>query len=163
MSDQVIYLTQQWLEKLQEELRSLKEEKRIEIAEKLKEAISFWDLSENSEYEDARNEQAQVELRITELEDQLKRVEIIKEEAKTTKGEKKVNMGMTVTIQEVVSKEKEIYKIVGTTEADILAETPRISNESQVGKSILWKKKGDGFKLKNGTGEQIEYTILEVA
>ena len=77
MSEQVIYLTQQGLEKLQEELRSLKDEKRIEIAEKLKEAISFWDLSENSEYEDARNEQAQVELRITELEDQLKRVEII--------------------------------------------------------------------------------------
>ena len=84
MSEQIIYLTSEGLEKLKEELRSLKEEKRIEIAEKLKEAISFGDLSENSEYEDARNEQAQVELRITELEDQLKRVEIIKEEKKTT-------------------------------------------------------------------------------
>ena len=83
MSDQIIYLTQEGLEKLQEEFRYLKEEKRIEIAEKLKEAISFWDLSENSEYEDARNEQAQVELRITEVEDQLKHVEIIQEEKKT--------------------------------------------------------------------------------
>lgn len=161
MSDQVIYLTQKGLEKLQEELRYLKDEKRIEIAEKLKEAISFGDLSENSEYEDARNEQAQVELRITELEDQLKRVELIQEEA--GKGAKKVNMGMTVTIQETGAKDKEVYKIVGTTEANILAETPRVSNESPVGKAILGKKKGDNFKLKNGAGDQVEYTIVDVA
>jgi transcription elongation factor GreA len=139
MSDQIIYLTQEGLEKLQEEYRSLKEEKRLEIAEKLKEAISFGDLSENSEYEDARNEQAQVELRITEVEAQLKRVELIKEE-KTT-GAKKVNMGMTITICETGSKEEEKYKIVGTTEANILAELPTISNESLVGKAVLGKKK----------------------
>lgn len=161
MSDQIIYLTQEGLEKLQEELRYLKDEKRIDIAEKLKEAISFGDLSENSEYEDARNEQAQVELRITEVEDQLKRVELIKEE-KTT-GAKKINMGMTITISETDSKEKEVYKIVGTTEADILAETPTISNESPIGKAILWKKKWDSFKLKNGGGSSVEYKILEVA
>mgnify|MGYP001948857103 CR=1 FL=1 len=162
MSEQIIYLTSEGLAKLQEELRFLKEEKRIEIAEKLKEAISFGDLSENSEYEDARNEQAQVELRITELEDQLKRVEIIQEEKKST-GSKKVNMGMLVTIQESGAKEKEKYKIVGTTEADILAEIPTVSNESPIGKAILWKKKGDSFKLKNGAGNSVEYTILEVA
>lgn len=162
MSEQIIYLTQEGLEKLQEELRSLKDEKRIEIAEKLKEAISFGDLSENSEYEDARNEQAQVELRITELEDQLKRVEIIKEEKKSG-GAKRINMGMLVTISEAGSKDKETYKIVGTTEADILAETPTVSNESPIGKAILWKKKGDDFKLKNGAGKSVEYTILDVA
>ncbi len=161
MSDQRIYLTQEGLTKLQEELRSLKEDKRIEIAEKLKEAISFWDLSENSEYEDARNEQAQVELRITELEDQLKRVEIIKEEK--TSGGKKINMGMLVTIQEVGSKEKQQYKIVWTTEADILAKVPTISNESPVGKALLWKKKGDNFSLKNGAWAMGEYKILEVS
>jgi len=161
MSDQVIYLTQQWLEKLQEEFRYLKEEKRVEIAEKLKEAISFWDLSENSEYEDARNEQSQVELRITELEDQLKRVEIIKETKKS--GAKKVNMGMTVTISEKDSKEKEVYKIVGTTEANILSEVPKISNESPVWKAILWKQKWENFSLKNGAGQSVEYTILEVS
>lgn len=161
MSDQVIYLTQEGLEKLKEELRFLKEEKRIEIAEKLKEAISYGDLSENSEYEDARNEQAQVELRITELEDQLKRVEIIQEGSK--KWAKRVNMGMTVTIQETGAKEKEVYKVVGTTEANILADTPRISNESPVGKAILGKQKWDSFTLKNGAGEKMEYTILEVA
>lgn len=161
MSEQIIYLTVEWLAKLQEELRSLKEEKRIEIAEKLKEAISFGDLSENSEYEDARNEQAQVELRITELEDQLKRVEIIKEEKKIA-GAKKINMWMVVTIQESGSDKSESYKIVGTTEADILAEIPTISNESPIGKEILWKKKGDTFKLKNGAGNSVEYTVLDV-
>ncbi len=162
MSDQIIYLTQEGLEKLQEEYRYLKDDKRIEIAEKLKEAISFGDLSENSEYEDARAEQAQVELRITEVEDQLKRVELIKEDKKTT-GAKKVNMGMTITVCETGSKEKEQYKIVGTTEADILAEIPTVSNESLVGKAVLGKKKWDMFKLKNGAGESIEYKILEVA
>lgn len=163
MSDQIIYLTQEGLEKLQEEFLYLKEEKRIEIAEKLKEAISFWDLSENSEYEDARNEQAQVELRITEVEDQLKRVEIIKEEKKTKTGDKKVNMGMTITIQENGVKETEVYKIVGTTEADILAELPKVSNESQVGKALLWKKKWESFTLKDGASVGVEYKILEVA
>jgi len=162
MSEQLIYLTQEGLEKLQEELRSLKEEKRLEIAEKLKEAISFGDLSENSEYEDARNEQAQVELRITELEDQLKRVEIIKEEKKSGWA-KKINMWMLVTISQDWEKEKESYKIVGTTEADILAETPTVSNESPLGKAILWKKKWDSFKLKNGAGKSVDYKILEVA
>lgn len=161
MSDQVIYLTQEGLEKIQEELRHLKEEKRIEIAEKLKEAISFWDLSENSEYEDARNEQAQFELRITELEDQLKRVEIIQEGKKT--WAKRINMGMIVTLVEVGSKDEERYKIVGTTEADILADTPTISNESPIGKELLGKKKGDVFTLKNGGGWVQEYKILEVA
>ena len=67
-----IYLTKEWLEKLQQELEHLKTVRRLEIAEKLKEAISFWDLSENSEYEDARNEQAQVEHRIIDLEEHLK-------------------------------------------------------------------------------------------
>lgn len=161
MSEAVIYLTQEGLEKLQEELRFLKDEKRVEIAEKLKEAISFWDLSENSEYEEARNEQAHVELRIIELEDQLKRVQIIQEEG-SVKWEKKINMGMTVHIQEVGSKEKEQYKIVGTTEANILAEVPKISNESPVGKALLGKKKGDTFELRNGAGESVSYMILDV-
>jgi len=160
MAEAVIYLTQEGLEKLQEEFRYLKDEKRLEIAEKLKEAISFWDLSENSEYEDARNEQAQVELRITEVEDQLKRVELIKETTKS--GVKKVNMGMTVTLQESGEKETEVYKIVGTTEANVLAEVPTISNESPVGKALLWKKKWDSFKVKNRGGETIEFKIISV-
>ncbi len=163
MPDSFIYLTQEGLEKLQEEYRYLKEDKRVEIAEKLKEAISYGDLSENSEYEDARNEQSQVELRITEVEDQLKNVKLIEEDTKTKSWEKKVNMGMTVTVQEEGNKDKDTYKIVGTTEADILADVPKVSNESQFGKSLLGKKKGDTFSLKNGAGESISYKILEVA
>jgi len=72
-------------------------------------------------------------------------------------------MGMTISIQEVGSKEKETYKIVGTTEANILSNVPKISNESPVGKAILGKQKGDAFELRNGAGESIKYTILDVA
>ncbi len=157
MSDNVIYLTQEGLGKLQEELQQLKEVKRVEIAEKLKEAISFGDLSENAEYEEARSEQAQVELRITELEDQLKRVELIKEDG--AKKENKITIGMTVTIENLENKEKGTYQIVGTTESDILAETPRISNESPVGQAVLGKKKGDTVKVKAPSGN-FEYKIV---
>jgi len=153
-----ILVTQEGLLKLQEELEQLKNVKRIEIAAKLKEAISFWDLSENSEYEDARNEQAQVELRISDLEDQLKRVEIIKETANKTE---KVNMWSIVWIQNTDSNEKETLKIVGSTESDILAETPMISNDSPVWSSLLWKKKWDKVKVKVQSGT-FEYKILSI-
>lgn len=153
-----IFLTQEWLVKLQEELENLKNVKRVEIAAKLKEAISFWDLSENSEYEDARNEQAQVELRISDLEDQLKRVEIIKEAH--DKWEK-INMWSIVEIQNIDTKEIEILKIVGSTESDILAETPMISNECPVWSALLWKKKWDKVKVK-AKSESFEYKILSI-
>ncbi len=152
-----IYLTQEWLNNLQEELRSLKEEKRIEIAEKLKEAISFWDLSENAEYEEARNEQAQVEKRIADLEEQLKDVELIDE----TENHDKVTMGSQVTIESVDGGEVQSYKIVGSTEANILAETPMISNESPVGKALLGKKVGDKVKV-NAPAGKFEYKVTEI-
>jgi len=154
---QTIYLTQEGLDNLKLELETLKTVKRVEIAEKLKEAISFWDLSENSEYEDARNEQAQVELRITELEEELKYVEIIKED----NDHDKVNMGALVTIQNIWDKEIETYKIVWSTEADILAKTPMISNDSIIGKALLGKKIGDKIKVKTHSGS-FEYEILEI-
>ena len=153
-----ILVTQEGLHKLQEELEHLKSVKRVEIAAKLKEAISFWDLSENSEYEDARSEQAQVELRISDLEDQLKRVEIIKE---TADKKERVNVGSTVEIQNVESKEKETLKIVGSTESDILADTPMISNDSPVGKSLLGKKKWDKVEVEAHSGK-FEYKIVSV-
>lgn len=156
--DNVIYLTEEWFKKLKDELQHLKDVKRVEIAEKLKEAISFWDLSENAEYEEARNEQAQVELRITELEEQLKNVKIIKEDAKQ---DNKVNMWSLVTILDKEEKTKQTYKIVGSTEASILAEIPRISNESPVWKALLGKKKGDVVKVK-ALSWNFEYEILEI-
>lgn len=155
--ENAIYLTQEWFENLKKELQTLKDVKRVDIAEKLKEAISFWDLSENAEYEEARNEQAQVELRITELEEQLKNVQIIKEDGK----DNKVNMGSIVTIVDVEEKTEATYKIVGSTEAMILAEMPRISNESPVWKALLWKKKWETVKVK-ALSWNFEYKILEI-
>lgn len=153
-----IFLTEEWLIKLQEELEHLKNVKRVEIAAKLKEAISFWDLSENSEYEDARNEQAQVELRISDLDDQLKRVEIIKEAHDKTE---KINMWSLVELQNLESKEVEFFKIVGSTESDILAEPPMISNDSPVWNALLWKKKWDKIKVK-WKANSSEYKILSI-
>ncbi len=152
-----IYLTQEWLNNLQEELRSLKEERRVEIAEKLKEAISFWDLSENAEYEEARNEQAQVEKRISDLEEQLKDVELIDE----SENHDKVTMGSQVTVENTESGEVQSYKIVGSTEANILAETPMISNEAPVGKALLGKKVGDKVKV-NAPAGKFEYKVTEI-
>lgn len=158
MEAQVIYLTQEGLLKLQEELKNLKEVKRIEIAEKLKEAISFWDLSENAEYEEARNEQAQVEKKILDLEEQLKHVEIITEESHTAGT---VGMGAEVEVKLVWEKEKQTYLIVWTTEADILATPPKISNDSPIGIALMWKKKSQKVKVKAPAGT-LEYEILAI-
>lgn len=159
MSD-IIYLSKDGLAKLKDKLVDLKEVKRVEIAAKLKEAIEFGDLSENAEYEDARNEQASLELEISEIEDQLKHVEII-QEAKTAKWSV-VNIGSTITIESLADKETSSYTIVGTTEADILhGETPKISNESPIGKALLGKKKLDIIKISAPAGSA-EYKILDI-
>ncbi len=144
MAENLTYITQEWLLKLQEELQFLKNNKRVEIAEKLKEAISFWDLSENSEYEDARNEQAQVEKRIIDLEEQLKTLVLVDE----TKDENKVKIWALVTLLDLEKNETEKFKIVWTTESDILSSPAKISNESPVWKAIIWKKKWDKVKVK---------------
>lgn len=157
---EIIYLTHEWLDKLQGELHYLKNEKRIEIAEKLKEAISFWDLSENAEYAEARDEQAAVESRILELEEQLKNVQIIED---SKKKENKVSIGSKVVIVGVNgndSKEEE-YVIVGSKEADILNVPAKISNDSEVGKALIWKKKWDIAIVKSQAWVN-EYKILEI-
>ena len=153
-----IYLTQEWLHNLEKELEHLKTVRRVEIAEKLKETISFWDLSENSEYEDARNEQAQVEHRIADLEEQLKNVEIIEEAAEWWE---RVNIGSIVEIQNIEKKEKETLKIVGSTEADIFSEPKRVSNESPIWSALLWKKEWTKIKVK-AMWWDYEYKILSI-
>lgn len=153
-----IYLTKEWLEKLQQELEHLKTVRRVEIAEKLKEAISFWDLSENSEYEDARNEQAQVEHRIIDLEEQLKEVEIIEESEE--KGWR-VSIGSLVEVENLETNEVENLKIVGSTEADIFSEPKMISNESPIWVAILWKKIWTKVKVQ-ALGGTFEYKILDI-
>lgn len=157
MSEKKILLTREGLAELQEELRSFKEEKRIEIAEKLKEAISYGDLSENAEYQAARDEQAQIELRIDELEEMLKpgNYDLI-DETKKRKGD--VHVGSTVVL-ETPEKESFTYTIVGSQEANILEN--KISNESPIGKALIGKNKNDQV-IFTAPGGQQEYVIISV-
>lgn len=159
MLDKKILLSQEWLAELQNELHSLKTEKRQEIADKLKEAISFGDLSENAEYAAAREEQAHVETRISELEEMLKpgNYEIISDKKAKKSG---INIGATVTIRENNSNEEFTYKIVGSQEANILE--GKISNESPLGKAILGHNINEVISINPPSGKVIEYTIISV-
>lgn len=157
MSDQKILLTQEWLAELLEKLRVLKEERRIEVAEKLKEAISFSDLSENAEYQEARDLQAQVELRISELEDMLKpgNYEIIDTESKKKNN---IHVGNIVTVRyekDGVTQE-ETYTIVGSQETNIFEK--KISNESPIGKALIGKRVNDTVEVRAPSGV-MKYTI----
>lgn len=157
MADKTILLTREGLGELQSELRILREEKRVEIADKLKEAISYGDLSENAEYQAARDEQAQVELRISELEEMLKPggYEIIDEKKKKTG----INVGSVVTLEETERKETITYTIVGSQEASIL--DGKISNESPIGRALIGKNTGDTITVLAPSGKT-EYSILKV-
>lgn len=150
-------LTADGLAEIQKELATLKEERRIEIAEKLKEAISFGDLSENSEYEDARNEQAQVELRIIELEEILKNYELV-DAKKTARKNNVVAIGSIVVVKNEDG-ETETYKIVGPTETDIFEK--KISNESPIGAALIGKALGETASGKSQAGA-FAFEILEL-
>lgn len=156
-----IFLTQEGLVQLQDELKFLKEVRRWEVAEKLKEAISYGDISENSEYDDARNQQAQVEFRIGEIEEILKNYELIEEQHDSKQA--KVSIGSDVSIKWLTEKqkgEKETFQIVGSMEADIFDR--RISNDSPIGKALLGKKVGDVVKGRAPFGE-FEFEITKIS
>ncbi len=154
-------VTKEGLKKLKDELDELKTVRRKEVAQRLKEAISYGDLSENSEYEEAKNEQAFVEGRILELEQKIKNAKIIAEKKMDTKRGKMIDIGSTVTLQNVTENEdSEKYTIVGTTEADPLEH--KISNESPIGKALLGRQKGDTVEVPTPSG-LVEYEILQVA
>lgn len=157
--DKVTLVTREGLEKLKEELNYLKEVKRKEVAERIKEAISYGDLSENSEYEESKNEQAFLEGRILELEEKIKHAKIIDERHKKTAS---VQIGSKVVISTTDSKgalREQEYTIVGSTEADPLSF--KISNESPVGRALLERKVGDLVKVKVPAG-QIQLKVLKV-
>ena len=158
MADKSILLTRDGLTELQNELRILREVTRVEIAAKLKEAISYGDLSENAEYQAARDDQAQAELRIAELEEMLKpgSYEIIDEKKKKTG----INVGSVVTLEDTEKKETITYTIVGSQEASIL--DGKISNESPIGRSLIGKNTGDSVTVISPSGKT-EYSILKVA
>ncbi len=160
-SDDLTLITKEGLRKLKEELDYLKTVRRQEVAQRLKEAISYGDLSENSEYEEAKNEQAFVEGRIIELEQKVKNAKIITEKKADIRHIKEVDIGSTVTVaNRTDNDDPETYTIVGSTEADPLEH--KISNESPIGKALLSKKKGDTVEIASPSGK-IEYEILGVA
>ncbi|MCK5460383.1 transcription elongation factor GreA [Candidatus Gracilibacteria bacterium] len=150
-----VLITKSGLEKLKIELKELKTIGRKEVSERLAEAISYGDLSENSEYDEAKNQQAFIEGRILELESQVKNAKIIEESV--DKGI--VQIGSTVGLKRLDEKEKHEYTIVGSTEADPIMR--KISNESPVGAAILGKKKKDKVKI-IAPGGTFTYEILEV-
>ena len=151
-----VKLTEDGKKKLQEELEYLKTAGRTDIAEKIKTARGYGDLSENSEYDEAKNEQAKIEARIIELESLLKNVEIITD----IKGAaKSVVVGIKVTVRnEKTGKESE-YRIVGSPEAD--PSNGKSSDECPVGKALMGKKVGDIAVAETATGE-IEFTIVSI-
>lgn len=157
--DDKTLVTKEGLKKLVDELDTLKNVRRREVAQRLKEAISYGDLSENSEYEEAKNEQAFVEGRILELEMKIKNAKIISDKASGSRG-KEVNIGSTVTIVAKGEDDKEEYTIVGATEADPFEK--KISNESPIGKALLGKVKGDVVPVATPSGE-IYYEVVKVA
>ncbi|OGC81358.1 MAG: transcription elongation factor GreA [Candidatus Abawacabacteria bacterium RBG_16_42_10] len=151
-----ILITKEGLEAIKVELDNLKNVRRKEVAQRLKEAISYGDLSENAEYEEARNEQAFVEGRILVLDQQIKHAKII---SGTKKHVKVIQVGHTVVLRNKANSQKEQYIIVGSTEADPLK--GKISNESPVGKSILGKGIGEKVTLAVPEG-RASYEILKI-
>lgn len=155
MQEEETLLTKEGYDKLKEELEYLQNDKRDEIAARIKIAISFGDLSENSEYEDAKNEQAHLEGKIAELENKLFNVKIIEEGGHS----KKVQVGSRVRVENIDKKEEITFTIVGSMEFD--PEKLKISNESPVGKNMLDKKVGAVVKVKLPSGTS-QYKILEI-
>ena len=151
-----IILTDEGLKKLEEELEQLKTVKRKEIAEKIKEALSFGDLSENSEYDEAKNEQAFVEARILQLEATLKNVRVLDDDELNTEI---ISVGSKVLLKDIEFDEEVEYQIVGSTEAD--PANGKISDESPVGKALLGKKLGETVTVEAPIGD-ILYEVLGI-
>ncbi len=154
--EKTIRLTDEGLKKLQDELESLKTTGRADIAEKIKIARGYGDLSENSEYDEAKNEQAKIEARIVELEAMLKNVEIIEE----TGDINSVNLGNKVTILDVEFNEECEYSIVGTAESD--PALGKISDESPVGKALIGHAVGETIVAETPAGE-LKFKILKIS
>ncbi|MDD3692388.1 MAG: transcription elongation factor GreA [Oscillospiraceae bacterium] len=149
-------ITDEGLKKLEKELEELKTVRRKEIAERIKTALTFGDLSENSDYDDAKNEQAIVESRINEIENQLKDVHVLDENAISTEM---VHIGSRLRVKDCETGEEEKYQIVGSTEANPLG--GRISDESPVGKAFLSHKAGDVVEVSTPSGI-VKYEIVEI-
>lgn len=156
MSDKEVLLTPDGLKRLEEELENLKSVKRREVAERIKIAIGYGDISENSEYEDAKNEQAFIEGRIITLEKMLRNARIINNDEIDLDT---VSIGSTVVVEDLEFGDVVEYTIVGTAESDPL--NNKISNESPVGRTIIGKKKGAVVEVNVPAGI-IQYKIVDI-
>ena len=156
MAEKKNLLTDKGLKKLEDELQELRVVKRKEVAQKIKEAREQGDLSENAEYDAAKDEQKDIEARIEELESILKNVEVVYTDEV---DKEKVNVGCVVTVREVGNGNVQIFKIVGSTEADVL--NNKISNESPVGAALMGSKAGEKVTVEvpNGT---LQFEILDI-
>ena len=151
-----VILTDEGLKKYEDELEMLKTVKRKEISEKIKVALSFGDLSENSEYDEAKNDQAKVEARIVELEAMLKNAKVIDEEEL---GSDVVHIGSKVRVLDVEFNEELDYQVVGSAEAD--PRSGKISDESPVGKALLGSKVGDVVEAE-APGGIVKFEIKQI-
>ena len=156
MKNNETLITAEGLEELKNELEFLKLVKRKEISEKIKVALAFGDISENAEYDEAKNEQANVETRIAKLEQMIKNAKIIK--AAKQKGV--VCVGSKVSIKDLEFDEVMEYTIVGSAEADPFK--GKISNVSPLGKALIGRKIGDVIEVASPVGDMIKYEVLTV-
>ena len=154
MADTTYVLTPEGKQQLEEELNELETVTRREIGERIEVAREFGDISENSEYDDAKNEQARVESRIAEITRILAEATVVT----TPKRSSKVNIGSTVTV--LMNGNERVFTIVGVAESDSLA--GKISNESPVGAALLGRKKDDHIQITGPTGRDIDLTILKI-
>lgn len=156
MAIKAVKLTKEGLKNLEQELEYLKTVKRKEVSETIKVALSFGDLSENSEYDEAKNEQAMVEARVKDLEAILKDVVLVNEDDIDTNS---VSVGLTITVKNLKNNRTDTYKLVGSTEAAPLKK--RISDESPVGKTLIGHVVGDVVDVEAPNGI-VQYEILEI-
>lgn len=156
MADKKNILTYEGLKKLEDELQDLKVNRRTEVAEKIKEAREQGDLSENAEYDAAKDEQRDIEARIEEIEKILKNAEVVDEDEIDLD---RISVGCKVKVLDLEYNDEIVFKIVGSTEADSLSN--KISNESPVGKELIGKKKNDEIKVETLAGFTC-YKILDI-
>lgn len=156
MEEKEVILTQEGYDKIEKELEFLRTEKRTEIAERIKVALGFGDLSENSEYDEAKTAQAENEVKIAELENKLRHAKIIDEKEIDTDT---VQIGNTVKVLDIEFNEEVEYTIVGSTEVN-LAEN-KISNESPLGEALLGAKKNETVDV-NAPAGIMQYKILDI-
>jgi transcription elongation factor GreA len=154
-----VILTPEGLDKLREELAHLSTIRRREVAERIKEAREFGDISENSEYDDAKNEQAMLETRILTLEEKLRAAQVVDADQI---GTDVVQVGSVVNVKDEKTGNSLKYVIVGSTEADPKADPPRLSNESPIGRALIGAKRNDTVSVQVPRGPARSFKVTKI-